>query len=974
MVISGVAVPGYNGPGYNGVFGVLSTATPTTFTYANPTPGLLPGAGGLARLEQPTGGPATGLPFPLLSTRGTAPPAGSEFDAATWRSVFAQLGRINLNRDLQDYPALTTGANGVFDFAVPAVLTQYNLAVQDRQQLASDIFNVLVKVTGALDPTTARTTYGVASPEYQATRWLAQLAVNIVDYIDEDDYMTPFRWDAGPFPPGSPAETGWVFGVELPRLTLNEAYAQLDNDNSDPQILPPGLRATQPYRMNVWLELHNPLPAETFPGQHRHSNPIAQLQLTMNGATVPVYQVLLAQPGLNAGALSDPANVTGDPDFGNAGASRVNSTVGGATPNPWGTTNVQHRVLPANGAYSGPNASDQGFYVLGPQPPAIPNGTARFFDPADNPNFQATLRSAQMSYPVPLNSIAGANPVMPSVDIVLQRLACPHLPPNPLPGKPGNNPNLPVNPYITTDLLELTGKANNDPTTQVWDSRRFQTAPGAITPPGVRANRHSYRRLQPYAASQALRQQAPNPVPVTNPPEAQSTFFRHNSTQPAGPPAPTTIAAGDTLKTSFDWLTHLDRRLISPMELVNVAGVKPHELTAAFQRAPSPPPLGYNPQTQSSNPSPHLARWTSSDGRLYRFLEFASTGSFQNGYALGGRVPGKININTMSPADLEVFRAIVDAQQGNTFYTAGAATDTTVVDPIFNALIARRSPGAGGVPGAGGAANPDNPYLSLATGHSGVNDAVSIAQRSLNDTVLRPVAPGLGFDGKRMLEPTYPTTPFITPNGPYPATATQSTIYHAYQRYELLNKIYNNLTVRSNVFAVFMTVGFFEVEDERTTPVTLGAEIGRSENRHVRHRSFAVVDRTHLQMASTNLKPTLKWTVTGQTSFVDLDLDGPTGILVATQGINTASNLQWIIQPGTVLTVTPNSNTEENVTVFRNQTTGRLQARFFKGHGNGNPNPAVANATVIIRGNPGPRFRYNPRGDTNVVPYFAIID
>ena len=180
-------------------------------------------------------------PYP---TPGQAPGVGSDFAAFNrWTNALASLGSVNLNRPLADYRDLTKAPNVTPDPKTgqpvstpqplsPTNMTNMAIADSERQALANDIFVRLVAAVGAatVDLTTgvAVVKFPAAGAQYEVCRYLAQLAVNIVDYIDNDDISTAFKWN-----PSNPAEV--VYGVEKPRLVVNEVYSEIVNDAGEPR-------------------------------------------------------------------------------------------------------------------------------------------------------------------------------------------------------------------------------------------------------------------------------------------------------------------------------------------------------------------------------------------------------------------------------------------------------------------------------------------------------------------------------------------------------------------------------------------------------------------------------------------------------------------------------------------------------------------------------------------------------------------
>ncbi len=91
---------------------------------------------------------------------------------------------------------------------------------------------------------------------------------------------------------------------------------------------------------------------------------------------------------------------------------------------------------------------------------------------------------------------------------------------------------------------------------------------------------------------------------------------------------------------------------------------------------------------------------------------------------------------------------------------------------------------------------------------------------------------------------------------------------HPYQQAEMLNKLYNNVTTHSNTFAVFLTIGFFEVVDDTDAAGKARSGNQRRPGDQRPPPAFAIVDRTNLE-------------VFGQPVATTAALDTPNGRLVS---------------------------------------------------------------------------------------------
>jgi hypothetical protein len=601
----------------------------------------------------------------------------------------------------------------------------------------------------------------------------------------------------------------WVFGTEQPHVVINEVLAEHPDVTVYPAAGDPDPNLDN---LKIWVELlntmqgPNPAPLQQFDAS---SIPLLMPKQTSGsanpnatGAAYGVYQLVISN-GLEPRPFND--NVLGKP-----AAYPITQRPMSGAPLPliedfynprapgiilWNTFPNPPKAQPA------PTLAPGQFLLIGP---STAGDATKYQDPwkpgaTTVPNGTPVIASTMLDY-VPMFPHQ-ASPVpderQTGVTVLLRRLANPHIPWDPYPNVVTVNsvvqPNPWYNPYVTVDYI-----------TQV-----------AVVDGKAGRSYQSRGKRQPYAARMQLNGGSVYTVNPDSPVVPQGTAavngVRHTFGQQNNP----VPQSGH-----YDWMVHLDRQPISPPELLHVSGYQPHQLTQQFVTGSNADP---------TKTFQHYVPWFDQRTRLYRLFEFFDCTEWNATFSpldfiplITGRVPGKVNINTIW--DPEILQALCDANASNWI------SDPAVIQTIFQNMMNSRTPQWA----ANQLTSNDQPFLGQGVGFTAAGDKQWPNGLGIQNTLFRSVG------GKLLLQ--------------NPADAAN---VHPYLQYEMLTKIYNNLTPRSNVFAVWVTVGFFQVmtdangsiitvDGKPNSPPQLGAEIGRSEGRHVRHRMFAIVNRTYI--------------------------------------------------------------------------------------------------------------------------------
>jgi hypothetical protein len=623
-----------------------------------------------------------------------------------------------------------------------------------------------------LDPTNP------TDEELKPLRFLAQLAVNIVDFLDDDDYSTPFMFytDMDGYPLADPwAQDAngnpkyWVFGTEKPRVVINEVLFEYQ----EPYDNMKSARVDGSFYMRCWVELLNASGANVVlgPDDPTAGNPDA--------VDLSRYQIVIAN-----------ARNAGNPVDELAGAGNGENVLGSVPGQDLRTqTSDSDFLQPPPAGQTSPtppwalNSTEA--LVIGPTGDTV-DGTLA----ATNPSKRIQKDNLKFSLDRNGNDWKYMGNVEPTKEyfVLLRRLAYPQMRrnqgnlaevhttpatvtviPNTGAGPawlddfdPGQNP-LVFNPYLTYDYVLV--KQNQGLCDRTQDANPNESI--------------SWARTHPYADSrnQPHKNLDPNPIMVNgNPTKTWHSLGFPNPNEAEAPPLYHPNAA------------------VRTMDLLKVSAFKQHLLTQRFLKS------------DPSYPNYHYAPWfdeppgQGQTARIYRALEFLEitpdnlANMNVNPSAHPHRTVGKVNINTATPE--EIFLALTNATQGGR----------------WQAIYSRRE-----------APSPPQPIYGFAPG-----------QIAATPPTPTPLPNGLSREDSWWRMDSGGNSRVFLDAFPNPNSDP------LHEQAKLFADLYDKITTRSNVFAVWCTVGFFEVDQNGK----LGPEIDADVGRQVRYRFFAIVDRT----------------------------------------------------------------------------------------------------------------------------------
>ncbi len=456
----------------------------------------------------------------------------------------------------------------------------------------------------------------------------------------------------------------------------------------------------------------------------------------------------------------------------------------------------------------------------------------------------------------------------------LQRLANPLDGWNPLPGDPGYMANRPVNPYITIDasLIDLTVFNGEDRPPSAYDAavvgrighwdpsdprplndpeftsrergRRSFLSPVGYTPTPGGANPNADTRLWPPDSTGPLQSAAVGPAENHYRYNLAHTLGYINRTMSNGNPIP---------PEPFPWLTWANRPLDNPFELTLVPHVSPSEIVSEFGlQGPGDPYDGSGGGPNSFfAPYKHLINFFHSSStpttaaHFYRLLDYVETPSrfvgAETTYNPASFATGAAGA-TFRPPFNELSR----------FRDPGRININTATDPLIWGAIAKGFPPMSG----GGMWNQvvasRRGYMPTA-GNLNASFPTQFAQpfRAATSADLAPL-PQLRTEGVQVgllrAAPGNPSQPLFDFNSGNPSIDTSR---NAFFRYQAMSRLSNLLTTHSNVFAVWITVGYFELEPNPTGVDAahpdghrLGQELGWETGEIKRHRAFYMIDRS----------------------------------------------------------------------------------------------------------------------------------